>query len=114
MFKTITVISLRPGVDPEEFFKYHTEVHSLDAIKAACGKIKRYVINRLVQMMGGKEQKFYGLVEMWWDSKEDCEAYSKMIYTFKAASGISLSEDFESHGAILEYKIQVEEKELLQ
>ena len=112
MYKTITVYSLQEGTDPDEFFKYHTEVHINDAKKAAGGKMRKYVVNRILEVMGGKDPKVFGLVEMWWDNKEAMDEYSRVSPTIKTANGKTPSQDFEDRGGVFEYKLHVEEKEI--
>jgi hypothetical protein len=111
MYKTVTVISLRQGTDPDEFYKYHTGPHAQDALKVSGGKMIKYVINRVVQPLGG-ENKYFAFVEMWWESKEAHDDYVKNGRTFITASGKTPSEDFESRGAVFEFKVLVDEKEI--
>ncbi len=111
MFKTITVFSLRPDTDPDEFFKYYVQSHALDAVKAGAGKMKKYVTNRVVDVMGGQTEIF-GITEIWWENKADHDEYIKRVQTMLAASGKNMAADFVSHGGVIEYKIHVEEKEI--
>ena len=110
MIKMINVYSLPEGTDPEEFWKYHTEVHALDVKKAAGSLLKKYVINRVVEVIRG-EPKFWGLIEMWWESKEAREEYPKRAETVIAASGKTPPEDFRER-VIRGFGAHVEEKEI--
>lgn len=111
MYKTITVLSLRKGTDPDKFFEYHIGPHAEDALKVADGKMKKYVINRVVQNMGG-ENKYFEFVEMWWDSKEDHDAYVERGRDFITASGKTPAEDFEERGGVFKFKVLVAEREI--
>ena len=111
MYKTITVISLLEGTDPDEFYKYHIGPHAEDALKISDGKMKRYVINRVMQPLGG-ENRYFEFVEMWWESKEAHDDYVKRGKTYITSSGKTPSEDFESRGAVFEFKVMVEETEI--
>ena len=111
MFKTITVISLREDTDPEDFFKYHAGPHAEDALAIAGGKMIKYVINRVVNQMGG-EHNYFDFVEMWWESKAAHDEYVKRGRDYITASGKTPSADFESRGGVFEFKVQVEEKEI--
>ena len=108
MIKTISVYSLPKGTDPDEFWKYHTEVHGADVRKAAGPGLKKFVINRVTQVLRG-EPKFFGVIEMWWESREAMDGYPARAAAFKTATGKSPLEDFrprvtESFGAIVEEK----------
>jgi hypothetical protein len=111
MYKTITVLSLRDGTDADEFFKYHIGPHAEDALKVSGGKMKKYVINRVVQNLGG-ENRHFEFVEMWWESKEAHDEYVKNGRTYITASGKTPSEDFEARGAVFNFKVLVEETEI--
>ena len=110
MYKTITVYSLPEGTDPEEFWKYHTEVHALDVKKVAGPLLKEYVINHVIEVIRG-EPKFWGLIEMWWESKQAREEYFERAEYVKAASGKTPLEDFVSR-VISGFSVHVEEKEI--
>jgi len=111
MYKTITVISLRKGADPDELYKYHIGPHAEDALKISGGKMKKYVINRVMKTLGG-ENRYFEFVEMWWESKEAHDEYVKNGQTYITSSGKTPSEDFESRGAVFEFKVMVEEAEI--
>ena len=111
MYKTMTVYSLPEGTDPDEFWKYHTQVHALDVKNAAGPLLKKYVVNRVLDVSSG-QPKFFGLIELWWASKEAREEYyGKRVKTFKLASGKTPPEDFASR-AILGFSVHVEEQEI--
>lgn len=111
MYKTITALSLKEGTDPDEFYRYHIGPHAEDALKVAGGKMKKYVVNRVIQPMGG-ENKYFEFVEMWWESKEAHDEYIEKGRSFITASGKIPSEDFESRGGVFEFKVLVEETEI--
>jgi len=110
MYKTISVYSLPEGTDPDEFWKYHTEVHARDVRKAAGPELKKYVINRVVEVIRG-EPKFWGLIEMWWESKEERDKYPEKAARVKAATGKTPPEDFRDR-VIAGFGAHVQEKEI--
>ncbi|MFC1989417.1 EthD domain-containing protein [Chloroflexota bacterium] len=110
MYKTVSIFSLPEGTDPEEFWKYHTEVHATDVKKAAGNTLKKYVLNRVVTVERG-EPKFWGLIEMWWENKEARGEYPKRSESVKTASGKTPLEDFRSR-VISGFGAHVEEKEI--
>jgi uncharacterized protein (TIGR02118 family) len=69
MIKRICVYSLPEGTDPDEFWKYHKDVHGPFIKKLAGDALQGYRINRVTRSLEGKQQ-FFGLVEMWWESEE--------------------------------------------
>ena len=110
MYKTMSVYALPEGTDPDEFWKYHTQVHAADVKKAAGPTLKKYVINRVVEVMRG-EPKFFGVIEMWWESKEARDGYAKRAQTVKTATGKSPPEDFGAR-VISGFSVHLEEKEI--
>ena len=110
MYKTMSVYSLPEGTNPDEFWKYHTEVHAMDVKKAAGSTLKKYVINRVVNVTRG-EPKFFGLIETWWESKEARDEFIESVQTIKAANGKTIMEDFRSR-VISGFAVNVEEKEI--
>ena len=72
MIKMIFVFSLKPGVDPDEFTRIWEEENAAEFKKYP--PLKKYVLNKLTQVTGG-EQKFWGLVEMWYENEEEYKKY---------------------------------------
>src|SRR3972149_5104821 len=107
MFKTIMGYSIPKGTDPEEFWKYHTEVHAADAMSAGGTAMKKYVINRVTSVTDGQTNLF-GLVEIWWESEEAWRQAQQRFASTKAASGTTQREDFFSH-AKMEFRVIVDE-----
>ena len=99
MVKRVMVCELTEGTDPDEFWKHWVEVHAA-ALKSETG-IKKYVLNRVKTVAKG-EPKFWGLMEMWFDSEEDY----KRIFTGKS------DEYFASHVAD-RFACWVEEVEII-
>ncbi len=104
MIKRVSFYSLPEGVDPDEFWKYHTEVHSSEYKKAVAPRLKKYVINRVTEVVRG-EPKFWGFVEQWWENEEDRNA------AINTPEVKRINEDFRSRvtGGFL---VGVEEKEI--
>jgi hypothetical protein len=103
MYKTMTTFSLREGTDPAKFWKYHTEVYAVEFINVAGPGLKKYVINRVINMLDGNPG-FVGLIEMWWENKEILKNNNPDKL---------LLEKWLAHGAIPVYVSYVEEKEIL-
>ncbi|MFH1031575.1 MAG: EthD family reductase [Chloroflexota bacterium] len=110
MYQTLSVYEIPEGTDPDEFWKYHTEVHAVDVANAVRPLLKRYVIKRLKTVIRGKP-KWFGCVEMWWDSEEDRVKAFEHADTIITASGKNIGEDFASQ-VTFEWYVSVEEKEI--
>ena len=93
MIKRAAIYSLPEGTDHDEFWKYHTEVHPADFKKAAGPRLKKYVINRVTEVISGKP-KIWALVELWFDSKEDMDEAFRNAQTLKIPGGKTIAEDF--------------------
>lgn len=66
MLKRVGIFSLPEGTNPDEFSKYWDK-HAADFKKVP--GLRKYVINRVTKVIKG-EAKFWGLVELWFDSEE--------------------------------------------
>jgi hypothetical protein len=111
MYKTISVYDLPPGTNREAFWEYHTRVHAQDVKQASRGLLKKFVINRIIDVVNG-ELKAFGLIEMWWENKEAAGEYKDRAREFKTASGKSPPDDFFSRGVISRFRLHVEEVEI--
>ena len=65
MIKRVFVFSLPEGTNPDEFWKFWTDVHAAQYKKVP--GLRKYTINRVSQVAKG-DAKFWGLAETWWDS----------------------------------------------
>ena len=110
MYKTMGFFTLPEGTDPDEFWKYHTEVHARDVRKAAGPGLKKYVLNRVVEVVRGKPT-FWGCIEMWWESKEERDKYPERAAKVKTTTGKSPPQDFAAR-VISGFGAHVEEKEI--
>lgn len=72
--KRMTFYKLADGIDGDEFFRYHTQKHSVDVLEAIQEDYcrQKYVINRVQQFTSG-EECFYGFIETWWRTASDME-----------------------------------------
>ena len=94
MIKRVAVCSLREGIDPDEFWRYHKEVHAVDAARVAGPRLKKYVINRVTTVIRG-EPAFFDLIESWWETEEDMhQAFDVETNTTKLPNGKTIQEDF--------------------
>ena len=110
MIKRISVYSLPEGSDPEEFWKYHKEVHAPDIKNGAGSRLKKYVIHRITKVIDGKAN-FYGFVETWWDNEGDVEKGFGGGF-LKTPSGKNPHEDFLSRVTDF-FHAEVEEKVII-
>jgi len=95
----MSIYSLPEGTDPDEFWEYHTEDHAVDFVKVAGLRLKKYVINRVIDThpvspMLSEETKFFDIVETWWENEEVMNQVYKEIATVKTASGKTIQDDF--------------------
>ena len=89
------VFRLKPGTDPEEFWKHWCEEHG-PLYANRCGKyLRKYVVNRVIEVVKG-EPVVWGVVETWWKNKEE---YAKAEETpaAKAAKATPGSRYFGEH-----------------
>jgi hypothetical protein len=110
MYKVMSAFALHQGIDPEEFWKYHTQIHAEDVKKAAgpvLKRLKRYAINRVARVWDG-EPKFFGIVEMWWEDAEGMRDYYRTAKSYKTASGKNPMQDFMSRVDTI-WSIEIEE-----
>ena len=68
MVKFVSFVSLRPGVDPEEAYKYWHEKHTSWAKDKWLPEAKKYTFNRVTHPFG--EVDIYGYVELLFDDME--------------------------------------------
>ena len=108
MLKRLVIYSLPEGTDPEEFWKYHAEVHSADVKKHAGPGLKKYVINRVTKVLAGDE-KIFGIVELYFENEK---AMNESIKNLDTAKAKSINEEFWSQ-AIRNFTAIVEEKQIL-
>ncbi len=94
MIKRVAACLLREGVDPDEFWEYHKEVHAIDAARVAGPRLKKYVINRVTTVIRG-EPTFFDLIESWWETEEDMhQAWDVDSWSEKTPEGASVQDDF--------------------
>lgn len=110
MIKRVGLYSLPKGTDPDEFWKFHTEVHSADFKKAVGSRVKKYVINRVKKIVRG-EPKYWGLVEIWFESEKAMDEAFEIISSTKLLNGKTILEDFGSR-VIDRFTVVAEEKEI--
>lgn len=110
MIKVIAGYLLPEGTDPEEFWKYHTEVHAADCKKAYGPRLKKYTVNRVVKVLKG-DPGFFALMEDWFEDEAALKEADKSLKSSIAASGKNMVEDFSSR-VIKSFRVIVEEKEI--
>ena len=74
MVKFVVMIEPKEGTDLEEFWKRWQEVHAPIHDKP---QLKKYVINRVTQVIAGGEIKVWGMTEQWFDSMESYQEYRR-------------------------------------
>ncbi|OGO20455.1 MAG: hypothetical protein A2144_00760 [Chloroflexi bacterium RBG_16_50_9] len=110
MIKVVAMYSLPEGTDPEEFWKFHTEIHASDIKKAYGPRVKKYVINRVTRIIKG-ELKLFAIMETWFDNEEELAEADKAAKAARAASGKTVVDDFASR-VTGSFRAIVEEKEI--
>jgi len=96
LIKRAATCSPKEGIDPDEFWKYHTEVHAPDILKASGPGLKKYVISRVTKVVEGQEnQRFYDLVELWWDSEESMNKDYEVWKNTRLPNGKTIFDDFD-------------------
>jgi len=77
MFKRISLLVRKPGISRQEFARHWRDIHGPLAL--ALPKVVRYVQNHIVEEgashphLPGGGQKIDGIVEFWFESREDME-----------------------------------------
>lgn len=103
MVKRIMVFSLPEGTDAEEFWQFWAEKHTDEVVKN-WPAVRKYVVNRVIEVVSG-QPKFWGLVELWFDSKE---AYNQSQDTMTPAMK-HIRDDFSSR-VVDRFAVWAEEK----
>ena len=93
--KRVFTTSLKEGTDEDEFWKYWTEQHAVDIVKASSPGLKKYVLSRVTKMLSG-ERPFFALMEMWFENEEAMNKDFEAWKTLKLPSGESIFDDFEN------------------
>jgi hypothetical protein len=97
MYKWMGAFQLPVGTDPEEFWKYHTQRHAQDVLKAAGSslpKLRRFSVNRINGIADGNPG-WWGMVEMWWDDRAAHQEYLANAREFyDTPSGKNPMDDF--------------------
>jgi len=110
MVKRIVIYSLPEGTDPNEFWHYHTKIHSEDFKKAVGSKLKGYVMNRITNQVGG-ELKPFAVIETYWESEEEMKKAYDNAKAATLPNGKTVFEDFMSRIHLL-FAGSVEVKEI--
>ena len=77
MVKKMGMFQLAEGKDSDEVWKYWIETHAAQ-VKSLPG-IRKYVLNRVSKVVKG-EVKFWGIVELWFDTEEDYDkAFTHLV-----------------------------------
>jgi len=95
MIKRLVIQSLPEGTDEDEFWKYHTHVHSVDFLEAVGDLVNKYVIKRVIRVIKGKKQ-FFVLIETWWENEEDMSKAFKILNNTMLSNGKTVTDDFMS------------------
>ena len=93
MIKWVEIYSIPEGIDPEEQWRHHTEIHSKDWVKASGPLLKRYIISRVIKPWGKGEKLFHGMVESWFDSEDDFNEAADNANRMAAATGETMGDD---------------------
>lgn len=96
MIKRLSAYWLPEGTDPDEFWKYHTEVHAKDVIPLFGDALKKYTISRITKVTYGELPKpeMFAVIELWWESEEAMNEAIRKIQNKKLPSGKTVWDDF--------------------
>ena len=92
MFKMIILMRKKQGMSDEEFANYWLRTHAPLASKMP--RLRKYVVNT-VQRPPNKEPEYHGVVELWFDDKED------MKIAFASPEGRSTQQDSQSFTSLM-------------
>ena len=94
MIKRVSGFWLPDGTDPDQFWKYHKEVHTVDSMRVAGPRLKKYVINRVVKVVSGTPT-FFDLTETWWENEDEMHQVINVdMVNTKLPNGQTVAEDF--------------------
>ena len=65
MINRIGMYSLPEGTDEEEWWRYHSQVHAKDFVRAGGDDLIKYTINRITKVIRGQKVCF-AIVETWY------------------------------------------------
>lgn len=81
MIKWVGSFSLQPGLDPEANYKFWIETHVPATKKLLGSRLKKYLINRVIENVKG-EPAVFGSAELWFDDIETArQAVHEMVNT---------------------------------
>jgi len=107
MVKRVCIYSLPKGTNGDEFWHWHTKIHSQDILRNSRGKCKKYVVNRVTKVVRG-EELCWGFVETWWESAEAAEQVFEAWKDIKLPDGLTIAEDWWNR-IIKGFSVEVEE-----
>ena len=101
MIKRLSAYWLPEGTDPDEFWRYHTQVHAADVVERAGPALKKYTISRILKTVSGEQSKpeMFAVIEMWWESEEAMNEAFKVIQASKLPNEKTIWDDFWSRVA---------------
>jgi len=68
MVKSVAIFSLRPGIDPDETYKYWLGKHGEWVKDKVLPEARKYTTNRVIHSFG--EGNVYGVAEIWFDDMD--------------------------------------------
>ena len=95
MIKRMATCFPKDGIDPDEFWKFHTQVHAKDTVGVSAPGFNRYVMSRVTKVMSG-DPRFYDLTEIWYEDEEAMDKCHQAWKGIVASSGKDIHDDFNS------------------
>ena len=108
MVKRFSMFTIPEGTNPDEVWNYFTKGHAPAFAKLAGAGLKKYILNRVTQVVNGAP-KFTVLAEMWWESEEAMNKTIETARVTKSPRGYTFKEDLQPHEAIDRFITIVEE-----
>ena len=93
MIKRIGIYSIPPETNQEEWWRYHTQEHAADFVKAAGDDLVKYVINRVTKVIKG-ERICFGIVETWYQDEAAMKRVYERCYRTILPSGKNVDDDY--------------------
>jgi len=85
--KFVGLFSLRPGVDPEDAYRYWREKHTIWAKNVMRPELRRYVTNRLTHRFG--KDDIFGFAELWFDDMQSAMRAAERLQKAKPDEWLS-------------------------
>lgn len=108
MIKVMNIVTRKPGISREEFYKYWKDVHGPLVAKAIPG-LRKYIQNHFIEMPG-RECEGDGIIETWYN---DMESWQKSMEYGRTEAAKPLLDDWAKIADMSPPKIWVVEEHVI-